>query len=414
MLQLSLHTNYNYTSSIMPGGVCMKGNIYTAQKCPSCGEKMIHEERQNNCICIKCKIPASGGYFVRFGRDICKRFRNDYLAAAQFLNGLRFKTAEGTFDQRDYQKDFPLGFIKQAEKWLNVKKASVKPSSHRNLSNYMKKAMNIWGDTNIKVINYGMIEDFLYNPTVVKNDKTRANMKSCLHDFFNWVSKRERIPVPSFPDCKFDLGTRPITDWNTQTSIIDEVHKISNEINPKIWFGIELLSSYVELRPGDLLRITEADYNEKHSVITISNPTKSKNKFKSIRLNPEHAELFISLKNKYTGMPNMPFFRHTSGINRIQPNTPFGEKYFYKWWVKACDNLGIKNLDLYGGTRHTTTTELARLVGTDGARKATGHETNKAFDRYCQHQDDSAFEMSQIIIQKKRGKKGNVHNFKSK
>lgn len=123
---------------------------------------------------------------------------------------------------------------------------------------------------------------------------------------------------------------------------------------------------------------------------------------------------YISLKKKYPGMPNMPFFRHVSGINRIKADSPFGQKYFYKWWIKACDNLGVKGLDLYGGTRHTTTTELARIVGTEGARKATGHETNKAFDRYCQHQDDDAFEMAQIAIQKKRQKKAKVVNIKSK
>ncbi len=244
--------------------------------------------------------------------------------------------------------------------------------------------MNAWDNTNVKQIKFAQIEDFLFDPAVVKNDKTRANMKSCLHDFFNWLHKREEIPVPRFPDCKFDLGTRAITDWDTQNTILDEIYKASYHINPKIWFGIELLSSYVELRPGDLLRITEADYSEKHSVITIYNPTKSKNKFKTIRLNPDHAETYSALKRQYTGMPNMPFFRHVAGISGVKPDAGFGEKYFYKWWVKACEKLGIKDLDLYGGTRHTTTTELARIVGTDGARKATDHETNKAFDCYCQ------------------------------
>jgi hypothetical protein len=52
---------------------------------------------------------------------------------------------------------------------------------------------------------------------------------------------------------------------------------------------------------------------------------------------------------------------------------------------------------LYGGTHHTTTTEIARRAGTDNARKASDHETNKAFDRYCQFQDDTSFKMAQLI-----------------
>ncbi|SMC50890.1 hypothetical protein SAMN02746065_103114 [Desulfocicer vacuolatum DSM 3385] len=40
---------------------------------------------------------------------------------------------------------------------------------------------------------------------------------------------------------------------------------------------------------------------------------------------------------------------------------------------------------------------IARRAGTVNARKASAHETNKAFDRYCQYQDDTAFEMARIV-----------------
>lgn len=43
---------------------------------------------------------------------------------------------------------------------------------------------------------------------------------------------------------------------------------------------------------------------------------------------------------------------------------------------------------------------LARVVGTDGARKATGHETNKAFDSYSQYQADDALNMAKIVQKK--------------
>ncbi len=59
-------------------------------------------------------------------------------------------------------------------------------------------------------------------------------------------------------------------------------------------------------------------------------------------------------------------------------------------------------LDLYGGTRHTTTTEIARQAGSDNARKASAHETNKAFDRYCQFQDDTSFQMAKIVKGKQK------------
>ena len=94
----------------------------------------------------------------------------------------------------------------------------------------------------------------------------------------------------------------------------------------------------------------------------------------------------------------------------VQADRPFGTKYFYKCWIKACDKLNVKGLDLYGGTRHTTTTALAREVGEFGAKKATGHETNKAFERYCQYLDDDAFEMVRLAAKMK----GKVVSFEHK
>ena len=113
----------------------------------------------------------------------------------------------------------------------------------------------------------------------------------------------------------------------------------------------------------------------------------------------------------YPGMPDMPYFRHLSARGNTKAGEVFGPRLLSRWWKTACDNLGISGIDLYGGTRHTTITELARIVGTDGARKATGHTTNKAFDRYCQVQDQSAFEMAKVI-EKKRGKNAVVIQIK--
>lgn len=88
-------------------------------------------------------------------------------------------------------------------------------------------------------------------------------------------------------------------------------------------------------------------------------------------------------------------------------------KLFYKWWKRACADLGIEGLDLCGGTRHTTTTALAKEVGKEGARKASQHETNKAFDRYCQVHDDDTFEYVKIAETLKRGKVINLQKQKS-
>jgi hypothetical protein len=78
----------------------------------------------------------------------------------------------------------------------------------------------------------------------------------------------------------------------------------------------------------------------------------------------------------------MPFFRHAGGIQGVADNEPFGLKYFYKWWVKACKNLGIEGVDLYGGTRHSSVRALRKYRSPEEIKRAAMSETNKAFERY--------------------------------
>jgi len=75
---------------------------------------------------------------------------------------------------------------------------------------------------------------------------------------------------------------------------------------------------------------------------------------------------------------------YPKGIKGCKAGQKFGEKYLYKKWKKACENLKIKELDLYGGTRHTTATELSKLLTPEQIKKGTLHSTNKAFERYFQ------------------------------
>ena len=40
----------------------------------------------------------------------------------------------------------------------------------------------------------------------------------------------------------------------------------------------------------------------------------------------------------------MCFFRHPPGKKGVIPGSQFGDKYFNKWWMKACKNLGVEGL----------------------------------------------------------------------
>ena len=369
---------------------------------------MTHNERKHNCFCSVCGAPAAKGYKVRFGREITKRF-GTYSEAAQFLSGLRFKEAEGTLDVRDYKADNPLSLKIQTARWLVIKEKEVSPETYRKYYRYINRAVASWGrERNVKTISFGDIEDFLFDESTAQNDKTRHDIRSCLNHFFEWLSKREGVKKPELPKISFELGWRAITNLETQQSIIDEIHKIAPA---KVAFGIEMLATYTSLRPDDLRRVKEGEYYD--GIVTFHNPTKKKNQSKVIRLLPEHAERWEFFRRKYSALPGMPFFRHHN-LHGVKENTPFGEAVFYKWWKRACQNLGIEGLDLYGGTRHTTTTAIAKMVDERSAKKASGHMTNKAFERYCQAADETAFQMAKIVRSRSHKTDQHVTNIKTK
>lgn len=372
--------------------ICMKGNIYTDQRCPICDGTMRHDEREGNCVCSKCNIGATGKYIVKFGRSIKRRFKT-YKEAARFLTGLRFKEDEGTLDARDYQKGNPFGLEKQAEKWLAVIEKEVGSETLRKYKRFMRYACESWGpDRNVKTIRFGDIQDFLVLEERFNSSKYRYDARSCINIFFDWLVDRENIIKPKLPNLTFELGWRNIVDLETQQRIIEETYKIATQ--EKIPFGIELLATYTNLRPDDLRRIEEKDYQ--NGVIRFERPTKRKNKGKIVHLLEEHKETWERLKAQHPAMPHMPFFRHHNQSG-VESDSLYGKDLLYNWWKKACENIGIEEIDLYGGTRHSTTSAIAEMTDEATAQSASEHGTNKAFRRYCQAQNHAATKAANMV-----------------
>ena len=378
----------------------MKGNIYTREKCFICGSSLKNDERRRGCFCPDHpQVAAVSKFYVRFD-DVFRNFKV-YIDAERFLTGLRYKTDEGTFDSRDYRASMPLGFANLAEKYLKVKKASTSGKHHANLKRYMDRAINAWGLANVKELDYGEIEDFLFDQTDI-SDKTRSNMKSCLHDFWVWLKKRRVLNAsqfPDFPEIPFELGRRKIVDKATQESIISKVKDISYHHNPKIWLGIRWLSIYIAARPGEILKLKEEDIDIKMCALIIPHPKEKQPKI--ISLLDEDVELLEQIPR---GFPHLMFFRHLSGISGAKAGQPFGDRYLYKWWKKACGQLGIQGVDLYGGTRHSTATALRKFYSPEQIRRDGTRHSSKAFDRYLQAQNEDSLEMAKTSTEIVKGK----------
>ena len=93
----------------------------------------------------------------------------------------------------------------------------------------------------------------------------------------------------------------------------------------------------------------------------------------------------------------------------------FGSKYFKKWWDKACANLGIEGVDLYGGTKHSTATALGEILTPEQIKRGgTGSATNKAFERYFQPRRNESQKVTSAIRKLQKKKKGDVIKFVKK
>jgi integrase len=356
----------------------MIGGIYSDEHCAICGAVLQDNGRTGTACQTHPKVKGSV-FIVRFGRRIWKKFTN-YDQASRFLTGLRFKTDEGSFDLRDYQASAPLGFTTLSEKWLELKRDQVKKHSWDGLKNTMRKAQNEWGNRNVKEIGYAEIEDFLFGTLKHLSDKSISNARMVLFGFFNWLRRRRVLSVsqlPDFPDSPFELAFRKTISKSTQEAVLLELHDLVERNNPRIWVAIKWLSTYISIRPGELIRVKEGEIDRNNGFILIPHPKEKKPKI--VPLTDDDVQLVSSLPVSF---PQLPFFRHLSSFGSAVAGRQFGHNYLYTWWKKACANLGIEGVDLYGGTRHSSVIALGEHFTPEQLRKASMHSTNAAFERY--------------------------------
>jgi hypothetical protein len=88
-----------------------------------------------------------------------------------------------------------------------------------------------------------------------------------------------------------------------------------------------------------------------------------------------------------------------------------GRDCLWKAWHKNCLNLGIHGVGLYGGTKHSSATDLRKYFSPEHIKRATMHFTNKAFERYFQVQAEDIWT---IYNQSKGGSEKGVKNISLK
>ncbi len=120
---------------------------------------------------------------------------------------------------------------------------------------------------------------------------------------------------------------------------------------------------------------------------------------------PEDVEI---LKPFPKGLSELYFFWNPTGVRNCTPGQQFGQRYLYKWWKKACKNLGIDGVDLYGGTKHSSAMALREFATPEQIKRAMMTSTNKAFERYFRIESDevrNVYELTRNADHKKKNTK---------
>ena len=206
----------------------MQGDIYTRQKCPVCQKSLVHDHKRKGCFCQDHPKMGADRFFIRFPGGIYKNFTS-YTQADQELSYLRHeKNSRKNFNPDDYRSARPNSFGVLKDKYLERKKQL---KNFPGIKRYIEVAAKHFGLANIKDINGADIEDYLFSIPGI-SEKTRSNHASQLHDFWTWILKRGNIitlaEMPLFPEIKYELGRRKLTDWPTQQTVIEKVYELTN------------------------------------------------------------------------------------------------------------------------------------------------------------------------------------------
>lgn len=216
----------------------MRGGIYTREKCPECGRNF----KDNGFDGLQCpdhpQYRAEKNFQVRFLR-IHREFKT-YHKAARLLNGLRYEVDTDKFDERDYQdKAQPLSFGNLVDTWLKIKQHSgMKESSWVKIKGHLHRAVDYWGDKNIKEITSFDLQEYALTLKDLSS-KSQSNQLSTLSQFWRWAASFDRmIKIPKFPRVRVKLGWRKTISRKVQQDVLEEARRIAPR---KAWIGIKFL-----------------------------------------------------------------------------------------------------------------------------------------------------------------------------
>jgi integrase len=270
------------------------------------------------------------------------------------------------------------------KKMVLSRKGKIKASTVKSYRHRLLLAMEYVGVTTlVNDIGYKELESFV--DSCEKSPKTIAESFRCVKELFTWAYHRGDISsLPRFPRYSVsndDMQLRKTIDKKTQTLVLSQLHKNEWKRAPRKYIACKMLATYVNIRPGELRLVKERDYDRDSGVLTIREHKTSRTTPKTIKLLASDRHLLGSLPK---GDAEDYLFRYDHAVSTAPSGAPFGKRSLYRSWKRACKQVGVSGVDLYGGTRHSSAVALYKEQGLspEQIRRATGTRTSKAFMRY--------------------------------
>ena len=301
--------------------------------------------------------------------------------AERVLERIRSEVDTGTFDPRDYlpKKLEPLKFENYAKQWLvhydrRLEKDEIAPTYHRMLRLYIIEYFTpFFGSKDIRHITTGDIVRFQDNLPDRLSIKTHKNILGALGKLFSdaheWgdIEKKPRFP-------KFEV---PEPDWNW---INREIQDLVLSAIPSLDRPIFLFLTREGTRPMEAAAVQFQDIDFESDRVLIRRAfsggrirsTKTK-KQRGIPLDPEVKQMIQS----------MPRPLRADQFVFMKRGRPYSSNILYKTWRNACKKVGVENIHLYAGSRHSVASQAAnRGVSIHKIAAVLGHSDLKTTQRY--------------------------------
>lgn len=367
----------------------MAGKIRTKEKCPKCGKAFI--TGINGLSCPECQT-APKKYFIdiywkqrfKIYSDLHGHALDSYARAHRLIESIRNEIDNHTFDPKRYIRveAEKYSFSVYASNWLAkcegyVAKQKLSPSYMKELRRFVnKRFIPFFLEQDIRDLRTANITAFYDNLPNNLSLKTQSNIMSVLHKLFSDALLNEDIrQMPSFPE--IDV---PDPDWSWCAEDVqdDILVKIPQAHLPYLIF-----MARQGVRPAEARALKWDCVDLSRGVVTIRrnfslNKLRDITKAKNIRiipLDPLVAEMLKEMNAKGIEPDSFVFTKKGRG---------YSESYARKLWNSACKNVGVENLTLYQGTRHSLASQAVnRNVSLDLIGAFLGHKNPKMTKKYA-------------------------------